>query len=166
MNTPLLLDNYLIEEVHVETNLEYRSEEETVSLLNVEIEEARQRRGKDGAEPFSMRLSVKTNEKAGRFKKAKYRVSLVLYARFRIAPGVPPKMVSGLIGLNAPSILYGLARGYVAQATALCPWGRELLPTFNFLALRNQKSVPKTKKAPKKAKKAKKAKRRAKKAST
>lgn len=152
MSAPLLLDSYFIEEVHVETNIKYRSAGEIDTLLDVDVEEARQRRAKDGAQPFSMRLSVNTNSKPETFKKAKYRISLVLFAQFHIAPGVPRDLADRLVALNAPSILYGLARGHVAQATALCPWGRALLPTFNFVKLRAQKPVPKKKKMLKKAK--------------
>ena len=151
MSTPLLLDNYFVEEFHVETNRDYRRGEKADNVLRVGVEEARERRGKDGTQPVSVRLSIKTNEKANEFKHAQYRVSLVLHGRFRIVPGASKELVEGLIALNAPAILYGLARGHVAQATAVCPWGRTLLPAVNFIDLEQEKRTPK-KKTRKKAK--------------
>jgi preprotein translocase subunit SecB len=45
-----------------------------------------------------------------------------------------------MIGLNGLSILYGVARGVVAQATANCPHGKFILPSVNFIELMKSKA--------------------------
>ena len=47
-----------------------------------------------------------------------------------------------MIGLNGPAILYGVARGVVAQATANCRYGKFVLPAMNFVKARRRKSNP------------------------
>ncbi len=54
---------------------------------------------------------------------------------FDIAPDTPEEMVRQLVPLNCYVILYGFARGVVAQVTGLNPGGPFLLPALNFLKL-------------------------------
>lgn len=55
------------------------------------------------------------------------------------------------IDLNAMPILYSLIRGYVAQATALGPSGRFIMPTLNFKTMAEEaESSKKSKQAQKK----------------
>jgi len=45
-----------------------------------------------------------------------------------------------MIGLNGLVILYGTARGIVAQATANCLHGKFILPSVNFVELVKKKA--------------------------
>lgn len=66
-----------------------------------------------------------------------YSVTLKLKGYFSFVEGTPDEVMHRMIDVNGSSILYGLARGYVGQATSAAANGQFLLPAVNFLALVN-----------------------------
>lgn len=63
------------------------------------------------------------------------KIEAVTTGVFDIAPDTPEDLVRQLVPLNCYVILYGFARGVVAQVTGLNPGGPFLLPALNFLKL-------------------------------
>lgn len=70
---------------------------------------------------------------------APYIFALAIAGFFRFNDEVNEETRMKMLWLNAPSILYGLARGYFFQATSAGLHGGALLPTVNFVAMRQQK---------------------------
>jgi len=62
------------------------------------------------------------------------RIEVEVQGRFEVVPELAEGPKSRMVGLNAPSILHGLARGLVASATGLCVGGPFIIPTVNFVA--------------------------------
>ncbi len=64
-----------------------------------------------------------------------YRFAVVLGGAFDVRTDIDAKQASNLLRINAPAILYGVARGYLASITALARAGALLLPTANMFNL-------------------------------
>lgn len=56
-----------------------------------------------------------------------------LVGLFHLPDDVDESLVSTLVPLNCLAILYGIARGVVAQATGMVPGGPFMLPPVNFV---------------------------------
>jgi preprotein translocase subunit SecB len=64
-----------------------------------------------------------------------YRFQATVAGRFSLREEVPEDQRSRMVYINGSAILYGIARGAVATATALGPYGPVHLPTVNFVDL-------------------------------
>ncbi|NOY64146.1 MAG: hypothetical protein GXO97_01905, partial [Nitrospirae bacterium] len=67
---------------------------------------------------------------------------LKLNGFFSFPEGTEEETIKKMIGLNGLVILYGTARGIVAQATANCLHGKFILPSVNFIELVKKKAQP------------------------
>jgi len=63
------------------------------------------------------------------------RIEVTIEGRFSLPPDTPDEVIAQLVPLNCFAMLYGVARGIVAQATGLTPDGCVWLPSVNFVAL-------------------------------
>jgi preprotein translocase subunit SecB len=62
-----------------------------------------------------------------------YRIHLRIMGYFAFAEGTPEEVVSQMLPTNGLVMLYGVARGVVAQVTAVSHWGKFVLPSVNFV---------------------------------
>jgi preprotein translocase subunit SecB len=81
---------------------------------------------------YNITLSLASS--AARSDGAPYDFALVLSGNFTVKPGADEDRRERLIALNGPSILYGIARGYVASATSMAPASALQLPSVNLVA--------------------------------
>lgn len=66
---------------------------------------------------------------------APYSISLTIVGYFTFAEGTENDVMQRMIHLNGLSILYGIARGFVGQATGAGRYAQYVLPTVNFISL-------------------------------
>jgi len=64
-----------------------------------------------------------------------YEYRLQMYGIFSFESGTADDTQERLVHVSGPAMLYGIARGVLAQSTALGPHGRYLLPSINFVNL-------------------------------
>lgn len=87
-------------------------------------------------------FKVEMNYSAGSLKKQPkgmpYYLSFSITGLFSLPEKTDNTTKSNLKNLNAPSILYGIARGIVSQITASGIHGKLILPAVNFVELINQ----------------------------
>jgi preprotein translocase subunit SecB len=66
-------------------------------------------------------------------------VRVALVGLFHLPDDTDKELVEKLVPLNCYAILYGIARGTVAQATGMVPGGPFMLPAVNFVETLKQK---------------------------
>lgn len=73
-------------------------------------------------------------------------IRVELVGLFHLPDDFDEEMVQRLVPLNCLAILYGIARGVVAQSTGMMPGGAFMLPPVNFVEAVKQKKTktPKT----------------------
>jgi len=108
-----------------------------------------------GSEPkFAIIMNIGINEKEATFIKSAYRLSLRIVGFFEFIKDVDEDTIQRMIVLNGSSILFGTARGIVAQITAHSPTGKVVLPSVNILEhLKKGKAVKIDKPSVKKSRK-------------
>lgn len=130
MQSLLNIYDFTIEELHIRANDQYtiktkgeKTEVDTVVSV---------RRKADTAD-FLVRLRIEVNKAKQVFAKAPYYILLDISGFLGFAEGTDEETIRRMIGINGPVIIYGVARGIVAQATANGRHGKFVLPTVNFL---------------------------------
>ena len=136
MQPPLEISQYFIDELQVKVNQEYEGNGTHSGTLDVDFDI---RKAPDGPR-FLITMTIDANKTEKAFSGAPYRVFLALSGFFEFAEGTDKETIDRLIGPNGLSILYGIARGTVAQATACCRHSKFILPAYNFMALLDQKA--------------------------
>lgn len=84
---------------------------------------------------FLVIMNIALNKKPAQFKKSRYQISMELLGEFQVRAGLNEEQKHKLIFNNGSAILYGIARGVVAQFTGGCGTDRFLLPAVNLLSL-------------------------------
>lgn len=69
-----------------------------------------------------------------------YSLHLDIVGYFTFLPGTSDDVMIRMVHLNGSSMLYGIARGFVGQATGAARHGQFLLPAVNFIALLKQRA--------------------------
>jgi len=147
MNALLNIDEYFVEDIHIKANPAYKEsdQESEGGQIQASIEVRRK-----GPEPeFMISMTIEVNKQKQAFLASRYYVLLNIVGYFSFVPNVDKTTIEKMIGLNGPSVLYGLARGVVAQITGNCRYGKFILPTVNFVEV--MKKEPSEKRAKRKA---------------
>jgi preprotein translocase subunit SecB len=142
MQSLLNIYDFTIEELHVKANEKYRGKGKDE---RAEIETTVSLRRKAGSSDFLLRMRIEVNRTEKAFAKGPYYVLLDISGFLGFVEGTEEETIQKMIGINGPVILYGVARGIVAQATANARHGKFVLPTVNFLEAAKQKPVRKNK---------------------
>lgn len=129
MQSLLNINDYLVEELQVRANPECKKGKEDKGEITTSL--GFKRKGKELLFTVQMKIELNKSEKA--FSVAPYYIYLDITGFFSFAEGTDEETVKKMIGLNGPAILYGVARGVVAQATANFRYGKFVLPTINFV---------------------------------
>ena len=132
----LEIDEYSIDGFSFQANADFDGEKEADNELDVDFNIGRATTG----EPrFEVRLSIGLNQEDEQFAKAPYRLNLNLAGYFRFQDGTDEETVTKMIAPNGLAILYGIARGTVAQVTGCSRFGKLVLPSVNFIELIREK---------------------------
>ena len=73
------------------------------------------------------------------------RIHIAVVGLFHLPDETDEALVEKLVPLNCYAILYGIARGVVAQATGMVPGGPFMIPAVNFVETLKQKKKRKPK---------------------
>lgn len=129
MQSLLNISDYFVEELRVKANGAYKGTSAEEGALETSVGIKRK-----GKEPhFMIQMKVELNKEKADFDKSRYYVYLDISGFVNFAEGTDEETIKKMIGLNGPAILYGVARGVVAQATANCRHGKFVLPAMNFV---------------------------------
>jgi preprotein translocase subunit SecB len=131
MLSPMRLDRLVVHTFNVRTSLASprlpdASREPPVLKIRFEAFSSESRRD------FLVPLSIDVNRRKADRDRLGYSVELRISGYFSVHGEERDDLVYGMVNLNAPAILYGIARGIVAQFTAFAPAGPVMLPSVNF----------------------------------
>ena len=147
MQSLLNIDEYFVEEILVKTNADFKKQKrgergeleekgEIKTTVNIK------RRGNEPI--FMIRMVIKVNNTKKSFVNAKYQILLDIKGFFSFAKNTDEETISKMIHINGSTILYGVARGVIAQITANCEYGKFILPAMNLLAAIKKSKEEKT----------------------
>lgn len=139
---PALLDieEYFVEEIRVKASPDYSGGSDHEGTVSVSFNINRK-----GTEPFFMiPMVINVNKTKKAFETAPYQIVLKITGFFSFKEGTDEETIKKMISLNAPAMLYSIARGIVSQATAQSIHGKFILPTVNFVELLKKKRKKKT----------------------
>lgn len=129
MQSLLNITDFFVDELKVRINHEYKKSGKEVADATTSIGIKRKAKEPD----FMINMTIELNRSKETFAKAPYYIYLDISGFFSFVDGTDEETISKMIGLNGPVILYGVARGIVAQTTANFRHGKFVLPTVNFL---------------------------------
>lgn len=136
MISPLLLNNYFVKELSYRSNPAYDSKakvrKEGKIHCNIEFGT-----GLNAPDHFMVALTIVVEPSEISPALDPYHINMRIegYFNFKQGSDVPPADKERLVTLNGSSILMGLARGLVAQATGVSEFGKYLLPAVNFVEI-------------------------------
>ena len=142
MISPMQLNNYFVEEICIKENPAFDptpNVERKIGTINCALNFAK---GIDVEDHFKVQMIVSVEPAATPPALDPYQISLKIVGFFSFPPDafqIPDLDKDKLVSLNGSSILFGLARGLVAQATGVGKYGKYLLPPINFMELWQKK---------------------------
>jgi len=137
MLAQLNLNDYFIDEFAFAANREHEAGGASSGTHGVDFDI---KRSGDTPLDFMITLTVDVNPRDEEFERGEYRIHLKLSGFFSFTEDVSEEMINAMIAHNGLSILYGVARGTVADATATSWHGKFVLPAVNFIELIKQKA--------------------------
>lgn len=137
MLAQLNLNDYFIDELSFAANREREAGGRVSGTIDIDFDIKR-----SGENPLDFMITqvIDINRRDEDFERGDYRIHLKLSGFFSFSEGVSEEMIGGMIAHNGLSILYGVARGTVADATATSWHGKFVLPAVNFIELVKQKA--------------------------
>lgn len=150
MQALLNINDYVVEEMMVKGNADYQKPaKEQEGQIDIAFNARRK-----GKEPlFMITMMIELNKSKKAFANNAYYVYLKINGFFAFTKEADEVTMQKMISLNGLVMLYGIARGVVAQATANGAHGKFVLPAVNFVELiknsSTTKSPPKRKKGTK-----------------
>jgi preprotein translocase subunit SecB len=130
---PLDIQRYHVEELIFRALREYDPNLKTSSVIDVEFDVHQ-----DEVVTRDYRINMQIQLAAKGYtveENAPYTVDLTIVGYFTLAEGISDEQTQRMIFLNAPSILFGIARGIAGQATGASRHGQFVLPTVNFVGI-------------------------------
>lgn len=152
MQAQLNLNDYYINELSFVANRDHIPSEALCGTIDLDFDI---KRNSDNPLDFMIYLRVDVNPREEDFEKCDYRIHLCLSGFFSFEKGTAEDTISNMIATNGLSMLYGVARGMVANATAMSWHGKFVLPSLNLIEIIKRKSEVESKaeKKPRKTKK-------------
>ena len=136
MLSPLLLSNYFVKELSYRSNPAYNpvGTDRNEGKIHCGIEFGVALSPPDH---FMVALILQLEPSTVSPALDPYHISMRIEGYFSFSPGtdMPQDQKERLVSLNGSSILMGLARGLVAQATGVSEFGKYLLPPVNFVEI-------------------------------
>jgi preprotein translocase subunit SecB len=150
MQALLNINDYVVEELTVKGNGEYQKTAKD-QQGQIDIAFNAKRKGKEPLYMITMIIELNKSKQA--FANNAYYVYLKINGFFGFPKETDEETMQKMISLNGLVMLYGIARGVVAQATANGAHGKFVLPAVNFVELIKQSKIslsePKRKKVAK-----------------
>ena len=134
MLSPLLLNNYFVKELSYRSNPAYSAEAKVRNegKIHCSIEFGIALNPPDHF-MVALILVVEPSAVSPALDPYHIRMRIEGYFNFKPENDIPQAQKERLVALNGSSILMGLARGLVAQATGVSEFGKYLLPAVNFV---------------------------------
>lgn len=143
MQTQLDINESFIRELIVKENPKYKHKEVSERKTTVSYDIKRENSGL----LFMIDMNIQVGHSRKLVETDPYYISMKISGVFMFIKGTDEKTIAKMIHFNGLPILYGVARGIVAQTTANCLYGKYILPTVNFVEIIKKK---KARKRPKK----------------
>lgn len=122
--------NPLLMEMHFSINKEYLAQLDDDALSTpLKMNVTRKDTEESDANTAFVLLSVDVGKDGADFP---YHIAVTMGANFRWTPSLPKDMVEPLLSRNAPALLLGYIRPYIAQITEASPVGAVHIPYMNF----------------------------------
>jgi len=139
MNSPLQLNNYFVADLSYRSNEAYRVEAKVRHEGTIHCN-AQLGTGQNAPDHFmvSLQLVLEPSEVAPALDPYHISMRIVGFFNFPASSGISQEDKERMVALNGCSILMGLARGLVAQATGVSEFGKYLLPPLNFVDIANK----------------------------
>ncbi len=136
MISPLQLNNYFVKELSYRSNPAYSADAQVRNegRINCSVELGR---GLNAPDHFMVALGIEVVPSEVAPALDPYHINMRIEGYFNFKPGTdaPQSEKERMVSLNGCSILMGLARGLVAQATGVSQFGKYLLPAVNFVEI-------------------------------
>lgn len=136
MNSPLQLNNYFVKELSYRSNPAYKAEPvvRNEGKIQCSVESGT---GLNAPDHFMVALVITVEPSTVTPALDPYHINMRIEGYFSFNPeaGISQSEKERMVSLNGCSILMGLARGLVAQATGVSEFGKYLLPAVNFVEL-------------------------------
>ena len=135
----LQLNKYVVTEYSYKINLGAKpstKEQPTTYQIKVDFDV---KCSKTDPNKFLITMIIELNKKPSYFGQNRYQLSLNLMGEFQVAEGLDHTTKGKLVTNNGSAILYGIARGMVAQFTGGLGTERFILPVVNLLAIAQAK---------------------------
>ncbi len=143
MQAQLNLDDYYIDEFSLVVNRDHVSKEIHCGTIDLDFDI---NRNSDRPLDFMICLRVDINSSEEDFQKCEYRIHLDLTGFFSFEEGTTEDTIKKMIAPNGLSMLYGVARGLVANATAMSWHGKFVVPSLNLIEIIRRKGEAASKK--------------------
>jgi preprotein translocase subunit SecB len=96
----------------------------------------------DAEREFRIEMRIRLAEKGYTAdENAPYSITLDIVGYLSFAEGTSEDLMFRMIHANGASILYGIARGFVGQATGAAKYGQFVLPAVNFIELMKRRQA-------------------------
>ena len=132
MKALLDINDYIVEELTIRGNDAFQKAAK-VQEGQIDISFNVKRKGKEPL--FMISMAIELNKSKQVFASNAYYVYLKINGFFSFPKDTPEETMQKMIGLNGTVMLFGVARGVVAQATANGAHGKFVLPAVNFVEL-------------------------------
>ncbi len=136
MQAQLNLNDYYIDEFSFVANRDHVPSEKICGTIDLDFDISR---NPDNPLDFMISMRVDINPREEDFQKCDYRIHLKLSGFFSFVEGTEDETIRNMIAPNGLSMLYGVARGVVASATALSWHGKSVLPSMNLIEIIRRK---------------------------
>lgn len=130
---PLDVQLYHVLELHFAAREEYAADQISSAGINVDFDVQR-----SDSNPHEFRITMTIGLAEGDYApedNPPYTISLRIVGYFIFVAGTEETKMQRMIHLNGSSILYGIARGLIGQATGASIHGQFVLPAVNFVSL-------------------------------
>lgn len=139
--TPLQLERYELEELHVKANPDWRPRKDRAPKREVEIDFDFYASGTGSASPmYRFQVSVDINKNPAAFKAADYQCTVLIRSYFSYTPDTTEHETYDRVVLpNSLAMTYSIARGIIAGLTGNSRFGPLFLSTVNMHAVIERK---------------------------
>ncbi len=141
IQTSLDFQDYFISDLIIKANPAFdpKLKEQVDIPLSVRLEVKDK---KNDPKYFLVQLEYTVGNQKNNVAGCRYYIRIYIAGFFQIVSNIEQKKFYELKNLNAPAILYGTARGIIAQNTASAQHGKFILPPINFVEILNHKKQP------------------------
>jgi len=136
MQAQLNLIDYYIDDLSFVANRDHVPTDTSCGTIEIDFDLSR---NSDNPLDFKISLIVDVNSREEDFQKCDYQIHLTMSGFFTFTEGTTEDTIMNMIAPNGLTILYGLARGMVANATAMSWHGKFVLPALNLIEIIKQK---------------------------